>query len=302
MSSPSVSPLRLAYANVLAYTFNTIITYSIGTGWLKERFDLPSNGELSEKYQTLVTPAGFAFAIWGIIFTAQLIFVVTALIRQLRGTGLNNTEHATKTIGYDYVWVCVAQAAWTATFTTEHIFASLICMVAILLFLAKIVKGLYYSTPSNYFLTVFPFSCHAGWILAATFVNLNVVLVWGNTSATSLLAASVASLAALLVAALVYVTKISTIHNTDTNEMVQIFDFTIPCVAVWALWGISSELASPKDSIVATFSTQQVEAIRYTALAEMSLVASVVVAKVLFGRRPTKAGTNEESTYLRADQ
>jgi hypothetical protein len=60
------TPQRLRawhYGNVLAYVMNVLITYGIGVGGL---FDRPTNGELSEKYQTLVTPIGWAFAIWGL--------------------------------------------------------------------------------------------------------------------------------------------------------------------------------------------------------------------------------------------
>ena len=34
-------------------------------------FKLPDNGEISQKYQTIVTPAGWAFAIWGLIFLTR---------------------------------------------------------------------------------------------------------------------------------------------------------------------------------------------------------------------------------------
>jgi benzodiazapine receptor len=58
---------------------------------------LQTNGELSEKYQTLVTQIGFAFAIWGIIFIAQFIFTVVQLFHSFRGAPL-----VAKAIGYDY--------------------------------------------------------------------------------------------------------------------------------------------------------------------------------------------------------
>merc|ERR1711998_602600 len=35
-----------------------------------------TNSEVSALYQTLITPAGFTFSIWGLIFTAELLFVV----------------------------------------------------------------------------------------------------------------------------------------------------------------------------------------------------------------------------------
>jgi hypothetical protein len=41
---------------VLAYALNTVATYGVAGWW-----NLPSNVELSLKYQTLVTPVGWAF-------------------------------------------------------------------------------------------------------------------------------------------------------------------------------------------------------------------------------------------------
>ena len=60
------------YANVLAYIANVSVTYIIGISGL---FGLPTNGELSAKYQTLVTPAGYAFSIWGLIYVLLLVLV-----------------------------------------------------------------------------------------------------------------------------------------------------------------------------------------------------------------------------------
>jgi hypothetical protein len=48
----------LNYLNIAAYLLNVVITYGIGVGGF---FDLPTNGDLSKKYQTLVTPVGWAF-------------------------------------------------------------------------------------------------------------------------------------------------------------------------------------------------------------------------------------------------
>jgi len=36
--------------------------------------------DVSDKYPTLFTPAGFAFAIWGLIYGATLLYAVSALL------------------------------------------------------------------------------------------------------------------------------------------------------------------------------------------------------------------------------
>ena len=51
------------YSNIVAYLLNVVVTYGIGVGGI---LDLPTNDELSAKYQTLVTPIGWTFSIWGV--------------------------------------------------------------------------------------------------------------------------------------------------------------------------------------------------------------------------------------------
>ena len=54
------TPQKLAglnYVNIFAYLINIAVTYGIGVGGFT---DLPTNSELSAKYQTLVTPIGWA--------------------------------------------------------------------------------------------------------------------------------------------------------------------------------------------------------------------------------------------------
>ena len=42
-------------------------------------------GELSDEYANLFTPAGYAFAIWGIIFIGLIVFSVNQLILAFKG-------------------------------------------------------------------------------------------------------------------------------------------------------------------------------------------------------------------------
>ena len=67
-----------SWLNMLAYLVNLGITYGSLTGAFGA-----TNEELSEKYQTLVTPAGYAFAIWGAIFTWEGIFAVAQMFPSL---------------------------------------------------------------------------------------------------------------------------------------------------------------------------------------------------------------------------
>jgi benzodiazapine receptor len=295
----SSRPNKLYLWNLAAYVLNVAVTYIVGLGFL----DLPSNGELSLKYQTLVTPVGWAFSIWGIIFTLQAIWVLIPLFA-------SQQRHTTwiTAVGYNYVYVCLAQAAWTLTFANEFIGYSCICMLLILFFLVRLVRPLLPLAAQykifQYTLRVAPFTIHMAWILAATFVNLNVFLVEQKVGSVILFYAAVTSLILLFGIALGFLWRLV---GTDT---------VVPAVLAWPLLGIYVELGSPADSIVATFTATEIPFIRYAAAAgAIIIVVGVVVRNVLtmFGTGGNNGGaaagasrqdvTNlEEGSYLRAHE
>jgi hypothetical protein len=181
--------------NVLAYIANLLISYGVGAigyGGFK------TNAEISETYQTLITPDELTFGIWATIFISQLIFVIAQLFPAYQSSPL-----VSKAIGYDYLNVCIFQIGWTFAFAFEYILVSLICMVILLYFLVGIVNDQYKvsdlqpTSVVDYWLMKFPFSVHCGWIIAATFVNISVFLVSLNLDATIQYYVALGSLGAL---------------------------------------------------------------------------------------------------------
>ena len=214
-SQPAIATIN--YLNVAAYAANAGATYCIGALGL---FDAPTNAELSEKYQTIVTPAGWAFAIWGVIFTMQLVWSTVQLLPSFRANPL-----VIDGVGWYYLAVCGAQIAWTVTFSFELMLLALFFMLSILYFLLKIVSSQYKLggavTTRDYWLLKFPFSIHAGWIVAASLVNINLVLVKYGTRGSVQFVMAILSLVLLLLA------------NTYFLHLA-CPDFVIPCVLAWA--------------------------------------------------------------------
>ena len=111
-----------SWLNMLAYLVNLGITYGSLTGAFGA-----TNEELSEKYQSLVTPAGYAFAIWGAIFTWEGIFAVAQMFPSL------STSPVVDTVTPWWIFACCFQVAWTLFFAQDLIPGSLVCMLGILL-------------------------------------------------------------------------------------------------------------------------------------------------------------------------
>lgn len=284
------SELRgLKWINLFAYTLNVLVTYGIGVAGL---FGMPTNAELSAKYQTIVTPVGWAFAIWGIIFMAQGLWVAQQFYWRLS----ERYVEAIVAVKYNYLFVVLAQASWTLTFSNELIAVSTVMMALILWNLSVIVLSLsrlgkdeprsMLAAFASYFLLEFPFAVHFGWILAATVVNVNVFLVSQHLNASIQFFSAVGGLLFLVISALAMIAKGS---------------LTTPVVVTWALLGVCIELQSPKASITSVFSIKQLEIVQYGALGAMILLlVATGVAGVRHYMRPTPL--SEESVYLRANE
>lgn len=226
-SSEMATPLGWRnWANLLAYLVNLGLTYGSLTGIFGQ-----TNTALSQKYQTLVTPAGYAFSIWGPIFIWEGAFAVTQMFPSFRS---NNV------ITYMTPWwiaACIFQCCWTLSFARESIFISFWCMVGILL---SLLGGIYrtdlqpYSNKEFWLLRA-PFSLHGGWIVAASAVNFCVLADRYQASPEVMLAFAMLSFCA-----------ISSIVCLMTFAAPRA-DAIIGLVACWALAGVRSELVKAEN-------------------------------------------------------
>lgn len=280
----------LRYLNLTAYILNAAVTYLIGVAGI---FGAKTNTELSKKYSTLVTPAGFAFAIWSIIFLSQLVFVLVQLFVE----SIRNKSLVVKGVGYNYIGVCFAQVAWTLAFSYEIIWLSFIFMITILYFLITIIINQYKllqqeiledddSNIKDFWLLKFPFSIHCGWILAASCVNFNVVLVKYNASATIQFYVALASLTFVLGVALL-------------NILLASPQYVIPLVSAWATFGIYSELKNPNEMITKTFPESTITAVQYGAIgvAILILVVALIRSIIAFFKARFTAEEAEDNVY-----
>jgi len=212
---------RRNWLNLVAYVLNSVITYTSLTGVFGE-----TNTELSDKYQTLITPAGFAFSIWGPIFIWEAVFAVAQMLPRFRGCQVVQVMSP-------WWWgACLAQCGWTLGCAQDVIPLSLLLMLAILgclLGASASTDGLDLSW-AEYLCLRAPLSLHLGWIAVASAVNANVQFDAAKASPEALLAAAVLSFVGIgmLNAGLAFATKSP--------------DPIANLVAAWAFLAISSEL------------------------------------------------------------
>jgi len=215
-------------------------------GW----FGTGDNTELSEKYQTIITPKGTAFSIWGVIYFFQALFTVVQLL-----PGYRSKSMVQEGIGYWYCATCAIQACWQVVFGFEQITVALVLIIMIWLSLVGILYKQYYVKDaclclSEYWLLKFPFSIHCGWITAASVLNVNVLAVKLDSQASCQLTIAIVSLAFL--------------HAVSVWVC---FGFARPNLAVagvliWANRWIYAQLDDPMEKIQTLFGETIIDAVR----------------------------------------
>lgn len=129
--------------------------------------------EVSEKYPSLITPAGYAFAIWGLIYLTMAIFAVFQLNK-------GKKIRLFRIIFPYFLLNVISNVLWLVAFQHELIGVSVLIMAVTLGSLIVIFKYFYrlkgsLSTTHRYFFQV-PFSLYFGWITIASIVNVAAFL------------------------------------------------------------------------------------------------------------------------------
>jgi len=180
---------RIKQILVIIATFGVIfINYLAGTGYINHK----TPEVVSNKYPTLITPSGYAFAIWSLIYFGLAVFSIYQALPK------NTTRFAN--IRTVYILNCAANCAWIYLWHYEQILASLAVMFVLLGTLVFInVKLLNTESATEYWLARVPFNIYFGWITVATILNFTVALVYLNVKISDFSASILASV--LIIAA-----------------------------------------------------------------------------------------------------
>ena len=132
----------------------------------------PTNGEISDRYPTLIVAAGYAFAIWGPIFALDALFGTWQAFDRAHDRRLVRIRPWTA-LGFAMtsLWMMVFSLQWFGL-ALAIIWASL----ASLLFSAAQVSATAAHARSRWWQWV-PLSLHAGWVSLAAFLNVAQVIV-----------------------------------------------------------------------------------------------------------------------------
>jgi hypothetical protein len=163
----------LQIANIIAFLVVLIFNYTANAGLINGQ----TVGDIASQYETLFSPAGYAFSIWGFIYLMLAGFV----IYQARGLfkQVDNNDFILQ-IGWWFVISSIANSLWIIAWIHDYIGLSVI-LIAILLFsLMKIVVNTNMERWDAPFpkivLLWWPFCFYSGWITVAVIANITVYL------------------------------------------------------------------------------------------------------------------------------
>jgi hypothetical protein len=140
-----------------------------------------NTGEISDQFQVYFVPAGYVFAIWGLIYLALLAYAGYQLLPNQAG------DPVLRRIGYPYVLSCVANMAWLFCWHYGKLALSVVFMLILLVSLIAIYliagAGVKPTSKAARWGLYVPFSIYLGWISVATIANVTDLLYdlnWGG--------------------------------------------------------------------------------------------------------------------------
>lgn len=210
----------------------TVVTIAFNGLASTGRINGVMTNEPSDRLPTVVTPAGYAFSIWGIIYLGLLGFS----IYQLLPSKLSRFSR----IRYLFIASCVLNCAWLLSW---HYYYLGLCVVLILGLLATLVLIIFrLRETSDLIDAIFTkgvFGLYAGWVTAASLVN-SVIFIRSTEPSFSTTAWNSLGVAVLLIAAAAAALVRYKIRN-----------FVYPLAIAWAATAIAVKQSGNTSIVVA---------------------------------------------------
>lgn len=206
------------------------VLFAIGMSYFSQILEINNNtiGEVSNEYNSLFTPAGFTFAIWGVIYIGLLLMAGYQVYITFKNA--SKDEKLNFRTGPYFIIANVSSALWVLAWLYEYAFLSVILMLIILLSLIKLILMNNMERWDAPLKTLaffwWPICLYSGWITVATIANISSVLLKYNWDAWGL--SEVVWTHIMIVAA--FLINLVIIYTRNMREFA--------LVGVWALFGI----------------------------------------------------------------
>lgn len=215
---------------VAAATVGVIIfNFLAATG----RLNGVDTGAISDKYPTPVTPSGYAFSIWTLIYVGLIAFSTWQLLPANRARFAN--------IRSFYILSSALNCGWLYMWHSDQI--AICSLLLLLLAVSLFFINLYLRRtegPGDYWLVKAPFGIYFGWVTAATLVNFAILLVYWRVDLSETAWVIVSVVLILLAAALGVILRM------------RLNNYLYPLAIAWALAAIGVKQSGNTAVVVAS--------------------------------------------------
>lgn len=274
-SSPGHNFLHLSFilSSVFTFILTTVFNGLAGSGAGVPTIFYSTVGNLSDKYQLFITPAGFTFSIWSVIYlwlAISLVCLTVSLWTRVPGGGLVYltppvaTPSVTATLSVNFicnlVWIFLWDREQTVA-ASVFLFLIAITNITTLAFFLKNIEDNSHkferASPTFYWgiiyrVTANGLGIYTAWTVIASLINLTTAMHYSGSVA--MLTSCLVSLSLLHMIALTWFLLSSLVFHRYTRYL-----YTPFLVVVWAAFGIwskkSGDEAVPqeiKDFVLAT--------------------------------------------------
>ncbi|MCW4023027.1 MAG: tryptophan-rich sensory protein [Candidatus Bathyarchaeota archaeon] len=226
-------PVVFQAVNIVAYVVTLIVNGLAGSTTVLGGV---TSADVSDMYPTLVTPAGFTFAIWGIIYTLLALFVIYQALPKNKDKPF--LSQVSWFFGLSSLFNVVWLVLWHYDFVTYSVILMLGLLTSLILVYRRLDIGRTTADIKERLMVHLPFSVYLGWISIATIANVSVALTaigWdGFGIEASTWAVLIIVVALLLSIAMIALRK----------------DIAFCCVVIWALFGILSKQSDYENIVL----------------------------------------------------
>jgi len=197
-----------------------------------------TTAQVSDANPTLITPAGYVFSIWGVIYVLLGVFVVFQALPSEKGRDFREK------VGWLFILSSILNVFWLFLWQFEYLVLSVIVMFLLLATLILIYLRLEIGRSKvqlrEKIAFHLPFSVYLGWITIAFIANVAATLVsvnWDGFGISPETWAIMIAITALLIAMLVVLTR---------------RDIAYGLVVIWALLGVAVKQRINQNIVTAT--------------------------------------------------
>lgn len=224
----------LLLLNSVTLLFTLVMNYFYGSG----EAGRASVGEISSRYETLFTPAGYAFAIWAVIYLLLIAFIGYQWFEWVK----HREDTYLKATAWWLAFGNLANGLWIFAWTNDRIAWSMVLIVILLISLLVLMVKLrleIWDAPVRVIAFVWwPICVYFGWIVVATMANFAVWMEKLNPGGPF----STEPAIALIMIGLACVVYLLLIYYRNMREAA--------FVGIWALIAIAAKQWHQNESIV----------------------------------------------------